>query len=185
MQEGDPHIKGKIAQISREKSQQRMMQNVPDATVIVTNPTHFAVALKYEEGMPAPICVAKGQDNIALKIREIGKENDVLSSKTNRWHAPFMPALKSTTKSPWSTLKRSPKSSAMSCVCVVRRDRKRMTSPVCAALMQLGRKGLAPLTPISVAGKLRISPQHLRTICQASQSRRESCGAARAFDLCV
>ncbi|MCF6199763.1 MAG: flagellar biosynthesis protein FlhB [Hyphomicrobiaceae bacterium] len=77
MQEGDPHIKGKIAQIRREKSQQRMMQSVPDATVIVTNPTHFAVALKYEEGMPAPICVAKGQDNIALKIREIGKENDV------------------------------------------------------------------------------------------------------------
>ncbi len=77
MQEGDPHIKGKIAQIRREKSQQRMMQNVPDATVIVTNPTHFAIALKYEEGMPAPICVAKGQDNIALKIREIGKENDV------------------------------------------------------------------------------------------------------------
>jgi len=77
MQEGDPHIKGKIAQIRREKSQQRMMQNVPDASVIITNPTHFAVALKYEEGMPAPICVAKGQDNIALKIREIGKENDV------------------------------------------------------------------------------------------------------------
>ncbi len=77
MQEGDPHIKGKIAQIRREKSQQRMMQNVPDATVILTNPTHFAVALKYEEGMPAPVCVAKGQDKIALKIREIGKENNV------------------------------------------------------------------------------------------------------------
>ena len=77
MQEGDPHIKGKIAQIRREKSQQRMMQNIPDASVIITNPTHFAVALKYEEGMPAPICVAKGQDNIALKIREIGKDNDV------------------------------------------------------------------------------------------------------------
>ena len=77
MQEGDPHIQAKIKQIRREKSQQRMMQNVPDATVIITNPTHYAVALKYEEGMPAPLCVAKGQDNIALKIRELGKEHDI------------------------------------------------------------------------------------------------------------
>ena len=77
MQEGDPHIKAKISQIRREKSQQRMMQNVPDATVIITNPTHYAIALKYEEGMPAPICLARGQDNIALKIREVAKENDV------------------------------------------------------------------------------------------------------------
>ena len=77
MQEGDPHIKAKIAAIRRDKSQQRMMSNIPDATVIVTNPTHYAIALKYEEGMPAPICLAKGQDLVALKIREIGKENDV------------------------------------------------------------------------------------------------------------
>ena len=75
--EGDPKIKGRIAQIRREKAQQRMMQSVPDASVIITNPTHFAVALKYEEGMGAPVCLAKGQDNIALKIREIAKENDV------------------------------------------------------------------------------------------------------------
>ena len=60
MQEGDPHIKAKISAIRREKSQQRMMSNVPDATVIVTNPTHYAIALKYEEGMPAPICLGQG-----------------------------------------------------------------------------------------------------------------------------
>jgi len=77
MQEGDPHIKAKISAIRREKSQQRMMSSVPDATVIVTNPTHYAIALKYEEGMPAPVCLAKGQDLVALKIREVGKENDV------------------------------------------------------------------------------------------------------------
>ena len=77
MQEGDPHIQAKIKQIRREKSQQRMMQNIPDATVIVTNPTHYAIALKYEEGMPAPLCVAKGQDNIALKIREIAKQHEI------------------------------------------------------------------------------------------------------------
>lgn len=76
-QEGDPHIQAKIRQIRRERSQQRMMTKVPEASVIITNPTHFAVALKYEEGMPAPICLAKGQDNIALKIREIARENDI------------------------------------------------------------------------------------------------------------
>lgn len=54
-----------------------MMQAVPDATVVITNPTHFAVALKYERGMAAPICVAKGQDNIALKIREVAGKNNV------------------------------------------------------------------------------------------------------------
>lgn len=77
MQEGDPQIQARIKQIRRERSQQRMMSQVPDATVIITNPTHFAVALKYETGMHAPICLAKGQDNIALKIREVGEENDI------------------------------------------------------------------------------------------------------------
>jgi flagellar biosynthesis protein FlhB len=76
-QEGDPHIQAKIKQIRREKSQQRMMQSVPEASVIITNPTHYAIALKYEEGMAAPICLAKGLDNVALKIREVAKENDV------------------------------------------------------------------------------------------------------------
>ena len=54
-----------------------MMSEVPEATVVVMNPTHFAVALKYEQGMSAPICVAKGQDNIALKIREVAYRHAV------------------------------------------------------------------------------------------------------------
>jgi flagellar biosynthetic protein FlhB len=55
----------------------RMMSEVPKASVIITNPTHFAVALQYERGMNAPICVAKGADNIALKIREIAAKHDI------------------------------------------------------------------------------------------------------------
>ncbi len=70
-QEGDPTIKAKLRQIRQSRSRKRMMQQVPEATVVVMNPTHFAVALKYEPGMGAPICVAKGQDNIALKIRDV------------------------------------------------------------------------------------------------------------------
>ena len=75
--EGDPLVKGKIRQLRMERSRKRMMAAVPDATVVVTNPTHYAVALKYENGMQAPICVAKGTDQIALKIREIARENEV------------------------------------------------------------------------------------------------------------
>ncbi|MBX9992883.1 flagellar biosynthesis protein FlhB [Phreatobacter oligotrophus] len=75
--DGNPEIKAKIKQIRRERSRKRMMANVPNATVVVTNPTHFAVALKYEPGMAAPVCVAKGMDLVALKIREIATANDV------------------------------------------------------------------------------------------------------------
>jgi flagellar biosynthetic protein FlhB len=76
--EGDPQIKAKIRQIRNERSKKRMIAAVPDATVIITNPTHYAVALKYESGkMAAPVCVAKGVDALALKIREVAKENDV------------------------------------------------------------------------------------------------------------
>lgn len=76
--EGDPQIKSKIKQKQRELATRRMMQSVPDATVVVTNPTHLAVALKYEEGKSeAPMVVAKGSDYVALKIKEIAKENDV------------------------------------------------------------------------------------------------------------
>jgi flagellar biosynthesis protein FlhB len=75
--EGDPKIKQKIRQLRYNRSRKRMMAAVPQATVVVTNPTHFAVALKYERGMNAPICVAKGADLIALKIREVAKANDV------------------------------------------------------------------------------------------------------------
>lgn len=75
--EGDPHIKGRIRQLRQARMRKRMMAAVPSASVVITNPTHFAVALKYERGMGAPVCVAKGADAIALRIREIAKENDV------------------------------------------------------------------------------------------------------------
>ena len=77
--EGDPMIKGRLKQIRMERARRRMMAEVPEADVVITNPTHYAVALKYdqEEGMEAPLCVAKGVDNLALKIREIAEENDV------------------------------------------------------------------------------------------------------------
>src|SRR6267154_2007839 len=75
--EGDPHIKGKIRQLRQQRMKKRMMAAVPKASVIITNPTHYAVALSYERGMPAPICVAKGVDNIALKIREIAGKHDI------------------------------------------------------------------------------------------------------------
>jgi len=76
--EGDPAIKAKIKQIRAEKSRRRMMAQVPEATVIITNPTHFAVALKYESGkMAAPICVAKGMDALALRIREVAEESEI------------------------------------------------------------------------------------------------------------
>ncbi|MEI9990064.1 MAG: flagellar biosynthesis protein FlhB [Rhizomicrobium sp.] len=76
--EGDPQIKAKIRQIRIERAKKRMIAAVPEATVIITNPTHYAVALKYEQGkMAAPICVAKGVDALALRIREVAKEHDV------------------------------------------------------------------------------------------------------------
>jgi len=76
--EGDPHVKAKLKQIRAQKGRQRMMQNVPNATVIVTNPTHYSVALKYDPGKDAaPLCVAKGVDALALKIREVAREHEV------------------------------------------------------------------------------------------------------------
>jgi flagellar biosynthetic protein FlhB len=76
--DGNPQIKGKIRQLQREMARKRMMSNVPTADVVVTNPTHFAVALKYaDNGRGAPRVVAKGTDEVAAKIREIAKENKV------------------------------------------------------------------------------------------------------------
>lgn len=75
--EGDPMIKAKLRQLRAEKSRKRMMGNVPTATVVVTNPTHFAVALKYEQSMGAPVVVAKGADLVAKKIRELAQKNFV------------------------------------------------------------------------------------------------------------
>jgi flagellar biosynthetic protein FlhB len=75
--EGDPHIKGRLRQLRDARRKRRMMSAVPTASVVITNPTHFAVALKYEKGMAAPVCVAKGMDAIALKIREVATKNSV------------------------------------------------------------------------------------------------------------
>jgi len=76
--EGDPMIKARLRALRIERSRRRMMARVPEASVVITNPTHFAIALKYEAGkMSAPVVIAKGQDVIALKIREIAQENDV------------------------------------------------------------------------------------------------------------
>jgi len=75
--EGDPHIKGRIRQLRQARMKKRMMAAVPKASVIITNPTHYSVALSYERGMSAPVCVAKGVDNIALKIREVAGEHDI------------------------------------------------------------------------------------------------------------
>ncbi len=76
--EGDPAVKAKIRQIRNERSRRRMIAAVTEATVVIMNPTHFAVALKYESGkMAAPMCVAKGVDALALRIREVAEDNDV------------------------------------------------------------------------------------------------------------
>jgi flagellar biosynthetic protein FlhB len=75
--EGDPVIKGKMKQTRQIRMRKRMMAKVPKATVVITNPTHYSIALQYERGMEAPVCVAKGVDAVALKIREIATENSV------------------------------------------------------------------------------------------------------------
>lgn len=76
--EGDPQIKSKIRQRMREASQRRMMQSLPQADVVITNPTHYAVAIKYDATMyDAPVVVAKGEDYLALKIREKAKEYQI------------------------------------------------------------------------------------------------------------
>jgi flagellar biosynthetic protein FlhB len=76
--EGDPHVKARQKQLRHQRARQRMMQAVPDATVVVMNPTHYAVALKYEQGeSAAPTCVAKGLDSLALKIRAVAEEAGV------------------------------------------------------------------------------------------------------------
>lgn len=76
--DGKPEVKGRIRQLQREMAQRRMMSNVPAADVVITNPTHYAVALKYHpESMSTPVLLAKGGDNTAMKIREIAKANNI------------------------------------------------------------------------------------------------------------
>ncbi len=75
--EGDPHIKARIRRIQRELANKRMMSDVPKADVIITNPTHLSIALKYDANLPAPQIVAKGAGAVALRIREIAKEHEI------------------------------------------------------------------------------------------------------------
>ena len=75
--EGDPMVKGKIRQLRQASMRKRMMAAVPKASVIITNPTHYAIALQYERGMDAPVCLAKGIDAVALKIREVAGEHGI------------------------------------------------------------------------------------------------------------
>jgi flagellar biosynthetic protein FlhB len=75
--EGNPQIKARIRQLRQASMRKRMMAAVPKASVVITNPTHYSVALSYERGMSAPVCVAKGVDTIAFKIREVAKAHDI------------------------------------------------------------------------------------------------------------
>ena len=78
--DGDPLIKSKIKQRQREMAMRRMMQEIPDADVVITNPTHYAIAIKYADGdMDAPIVVAKGVDFVAQKIKLIAKEHEIVT----------------------------------------------------------------------------------------------------------
>ncbi len=77
-QEGDPMVKARVRQIRHERARKRMMASVPNADVVVTNPTHYSIALKYDpESSGAPVVLAKGVDQIALKIREVAKDKDI------------------------------------------------------------------------------------------------------------
>ncbi len=76
--EGDPQIKGKIKEMQRRRAMSRMMQQVPQSDVVIRNPTHFAVALRYKPGQdPAPVVMAKGQDELALRIVRVAEENKI------------------------------------------------------------------------------------------------------------
>jgi flagellar biosynthetic protein FlhB len=76
--EGDPQVKGRIRQIQREMSKKSMLKDVQESDVVITNPTHIAVALKYQQNIHnAPVVVAKGSDFLALKIKEIARENNI------------------------------------------------------------------------------------------------------------
>jgi flagellar biosynthetic protein FlhB len=77
--EGDPHIRSRLRQLRLERARQRMMQSVPKADVVITNPTHYSIALEYKpETMDAPVCIAKGVDAVALRIREVAKEHNIV-----------------------------------------------------------------------------------------------------------
>lgn len=76
-QEGNPEIKAKIRQMMLKNATNKMMQEIPKANVVVTNPTHYAVALKFDEEHPVPVVVAKGMDHLAIRIKGIAREHDI------------------------------------------------------------------------------------------------------------
>jgi flagellar biosynthetic protein FlhB len=77
--EGDPHVKARLRQLRNERARKRIMQAVPQADVVITNPTHFSVALKYDpDTMDAPVCIAKGVDELALRIREVARQHEIV-----------------------------------------------------------------------------------------------------------
>ncbi len=76
-EEGDPHVRAKIKKMQREAAKHQMLRDVPRATVVLTNPTHLAIALKYERGMAAPVVVAKGAGHVARRIVQLARKNDV------------------------------------------------------------------------------------------------------------
>jgi flagellar biosynthetic protein FlhB len=77
--EGDPHVRARLRQLRAERARQRMMQSVPRADVVITNPTHYSIALEYKpETMDAPVCIAKGIDEVAMRIREVAKEHNIV-----------------------------------------------------------------------------------------------------------
>jgi flagellar biosynthetic protein FlhB len=116
--DGDPMVKAKLRQIRMERSRQRMMQNVPKASVIITNPTHYAVALRYEPGeIGAPICLAKGVDAVAHKIREVAKSTITFRLwKNRRWRGRCLRRPNSISRFRRNITRRWPRSSASSCV---------------------------------------------------------------------
>jgi flagellar biosynthetic protein FlhB len=75
--EGNPEVKAKIRKLRQSRSRKRMMAAMPTASVVITNPTHYAVALRYERGMNAPVCVAKGVDILARRIRDLAREHEI------------------------------------------------------------------------------------------------------------
>ncbi len=98
-----------MRQLRAQASRRRMMARVPKATVVVMNPTHFAVALQYEKGMAAPLCVAKGQDALALRIRAVAEENDVPVVENPPLARALYKAVDLDQESPSSTTRPSPR----------------------------------------------------------------------------
>lgn len=95
--EGDPIVKARIRSVARDRARRRMMAAVPKATLIIANPTHYSIALRYVRDQDAaPIVVAKGQDLVALRIREIAEENNIPIFENVAWRAPC------TSRSPWT-----------------------------------------------------------------------------------